>query len=1452
MADTCHCPHRATRQVHTTGMDIKQALDATAACTLGKDMTLRDHAQGVYRMRGLGRGQTIVVLVVDEVRELILESVADPAARRAAEAEGIPLPNAWEDLDDRQPRVRAKKLEDVLAWLLLNSMRSEHLQHMQLCQQCLHNVWRKRAFARLLASEAPSEAGQGGDQIAARGGILATADADDDDEAIQEQVIPTESLLLTRFVAKPLDDKEQAERGVEDEIEALTAEETAALEMRSGQQFPEVHLKCDRGNAITSYSVMRGAFAACLEPSYMVAEGHVPMAQPQHVELKRGKWTWEISIDDMPPNLSGGELQVGIIDMRKPKTHDHGGFVFDFGAKETRVVPWSKSFRKGEQAKKHVDLEKGACLALMLDLPAADEKQEQFAMPAGVLTDLPANYLDSDWVKHYDEQYDHRTKDDSFDTIPAGATYIFVGARDPDGKIVVGAIGERSVVLQETSLNQPNEHNGLYWYFTKGKAFGFSPTDEIECSSADVHDKNNNQRLSWHLTGSGGYRAGSNCDLNSDKKYRKLVYWHEGGKTGKLSLLVRKDGQEKTRVVKFAETVGRIPLGTRYTPYVVWLPKATNTGAPPPQLNVMMHCSLVTMQITEKDPDFHPIESHQLSKKDQDARLARMSQLIRRQQKQQFSKVTLRRVLGDLQRVHTPDELKAPREIDGRPLSALLEPKVGAPQIKLVGRVRCIAVAGDQRPVRLRSGCWWLELGLDSLPANVSGQLRVGFMSDRLTESEAAGFAIDFGPNTKKQGNVVTLEWASGLKVSGKAPKQDTKLVCGKDHRIALALSFPESDSAAAALRNVPSWTGPGATFDDIEQRQRVVVADTELCEELFAREGFKWTESHNYFCGRTGRARTGHVQRTATSVPVGDLTEAMLKSVLAKRDIHLAVKESKTVRDDTPEGGKAREGHPYLELCRKHAIESVPAVELKPRGEATEYAMVCYVKLDTTADATAEGAEGSSSGAAADERGVLPFLTGCLLDAPDHQFKARSREHACLTLYIREGDTGTLVREITAPVYTIPGDNVPLKPFVEWGGERDEKEGITLSVHWYAAGFALRDNTQFLPIASDEMMRNEVLGQSRFAIVAAEQIKKQLLLRLQRRFVLNLYRKLQRKAEAQMMEGAEPPSIGRQTSLDQQTLTGLEHLRERKEAISAAALARIRERAEKLQKARDNVRRSIKKMMVRDKNGQLVPTAFGKSILRERRLAKGHVADSSVHASAVEKFGNVQQMLSGFENSRLTRGGFWDWEDQARLNASNLEADATAKAEEARRKASTDEMPSNQELFRAANLAASRGTVTVHSSRAELGDLSFASPPNMCEEEWLEKCVMLFREPLDLSLTDEVPKPQQYIEKLKGITKGHAIFIDDQLRGLDAVRMVLEEVSEGDRGGGEDKKSGRRTDFDSEMVQEQQQVQSLPTSRPLSMTFSHLLSRVYALSPDAGGGEAKGAGAGAAGSGRA
>lgn len=56
-------------------MDIKQSVDACAALTLGKDMVFRDYAQGAFRMRGIGKGQTICLLVTPEIDEKIRTQV---------------------------------------------------------------------------------------------------------------------------------------------------------------------------------------------------------------------------------------------------------------------------------------------------------------------------------------------------------------------------------------------------------------------------------------------------------------------------------------------------------------------------------------------------------------------------------------------------------------------------------------------------------------------------------------------------------------------------------------------------------------------------------------------------------------------------------------------------------------------------------------------------------------------------------------------------------------------------------------------------------------------------------------------------------------------------------------------------------------------------------------------------------------------------------------------------------------------------------------------------------------------------------------------------------------------------------------------------------------------------------------------------------------------------------
>ena len=48
-------------------MDIPQASNAIAVLTLGKDLTFRDYAQAAYRMRGIGKGQRIIVFVSPQV-----------------------------------------------------------------------------------------------------------------------------------------------------------------------------------------------------------------------------------------------------------------------------------------------------------------------------------------------------------------------------------------------------------------------------------------------------------------------------------------------------------------------------------------------------------------------------------------------------------------------------------------------------------------------------------------------------------------------------------------------------------------------------------------------------------------------------------------------------------------------------------------------------------------------------------------------------------------------------------------------------------------------------------------------------------------------------------------------------------------------------------------------------------------------------------------------------------------------------------------------------------------------------------------------------------------------------------------------------------------------------------------------------------------------------------------
>ena len=151
-------------QIHTTGMDIQHISTAKAVLTLGKDMVFRDFAQGAFRMRGIGKGQQVTVLVIPEVQELMKRQLGKlPAAAGA-----LALQKSSVAVGDvgvaQQQQQQQQRLKDISAWLVLNAMRSERVQFDQLCTQNMCNVWRKNAWDDLLSGHAhfkvkPEESG---------------------------------------------------------------------------------------------------------------------------------------------------------------------------------------------------------------------------------------------------------------------------------------------------------------------------------------------------------------------------------------------------------------------------------------------------------------------------------------------------------------------------------------------------------------------------------------------------------------------------------------------------------------------------------------------------------------------------------------------------------------------------------------------------------------------------------------------------------------------------------------------------------------------------------------------------------------------------------------------------------------------------------------------------------------------------------------------------------------------------------------------------------------------------------------------------------------------------------------------------------------------------------------------------------------------------------------------
>ena len=153
-------------QVHTTGMDVVHAPDACAAITIGKDMVFRDYSQGAWRMRQLGSGQTLRVLLVPEIARLVQEDEARvPNSSHRAVHNVATIAATPSTTTGATPVLGAQEGESslfrpwpsrIVGWLVLNTLRSLSVQYGALGRLQLVDLWRRQVFQGTMLAPQPN------------------------------------------------------------------------------------------------------------------------------------------------------------------------------------------------------------------------------------------------------------------------------------------------------------------------------------------------------------------------------------------------------------------------------------------------------------------------------------------------------------------------------------------------------------------------------------------------------------------------------------------------------------------------------------------------------------------------------------------------------------------------------------------------------------------------------------------------------------------------------------------------------------------------------------------------------------------------------------------------------------------------------------------------------------------------------------------------------------------------------------------------------------------------------------------------------------------------------------------------------------------------------------------------------------------------------------------------
>jgi len=140
---------------------------------------------------------------------------------------------------------------------------------------------------------------------------------------------------------------------------------------------------------------------------------------------------------------------------------------------------------------------------------------------SGVCENVPISKLKG-WCLFYHKPYHHPTSE--ADIQAAKGTRILIGARHKNSNtLALCAMGRKDKILRETFENETTKENGCFFYHWKNHSFGFSDTTSIQLGTADLSE--GKSKISWHLTGRGGYRCGFLTSLNESKEWEKMLFY---------------------------------------------------------------------------------------------------------------------------------------------------------------------------------------------------------------------------------------------------------------------------------------------------------------------------------------------------------------------------------------------------------------------------------------------------------------------------------------------------------------------------------------------------------------------------------------------------------------------------------------------------------------------------------------------------------------------------------------------------------------------------------------------------------------------------------------------------------------------------------------------------------------------------------------------------------------